>query len=228
MQHVDHVRTHDLAHLVQAQILGMLGGDHNRGRADGLAVFVAQRDLAFGIRSQARLRAGMARLSQRLQNAMGKVDGRRHQLIGLGAGITEHNALVARTLVLVAGRVHALGDIGGLGVQVDGHVSVFPVKAILLVADVLHSGARDLFDMGLIDFTFGAHQRRGTAHFARNDNAVGCGQCLAGHTRLWIGGQESIDDGVGYPVANFIWVSLRDGFTGEKETTLSQGALPWF
>ncbi len=69
---------------------------------------------------------------------------RRHQRLGLAAGVAEHDALIAGALILVAGAVDALGDVGGLRVQMDGDVGVLPVEAILLVADVADRHARQM------------------------------------------------------------------------------------
>jgi hypothetical protein len=56
------------------------------------------------------------------------VDRRRHQLRRLAAGIAEHDALVAGALVLVAGGVDALGDVGRLAVQQHVDLGVFQWK----------------------------------------------------------------------------------------------------
>ena len=53
----------------------------------------------------------MAGIGERAQNGMGVMNGRRHQYIGFAAGIAEHDALVAGTLVLVAATIDAHGDI---------------------------------------------------------------------------------------------------------------------
>ena len=70
------------------------------------------------------------------------IDRRRHQLGRLAAGVAEHDALVAGALVLVAGGVDALGDVGGLRVQQHFDLGVAPMEAVLLVADVLDRRAR--------------------------------------------------------------------------------------
>jgi hypothetical protein len=69
---------------------------------------------------------------------MGIVDRGGHQRAGFGAGVAEHDALVARAFVLVAGAVHALGDVAGLGVEVAFDMGVAPGEAGLVVADVAH------------------------------------------------------------------------------------------
>ena len=87
--------------------------------ADRLAVLVAQRDLALGVGPEAAARAPEWRASaSALEDLVGVVDRRRHQLGRLVAGVAEHDALVAGALVLVAGGIDALGDVGRLAVQV--------------------------------------------------------------------------------------------------------------
>ena len=112
--------------------------------ADRLAVDVAQRDLALGVGQQAldRLVVDVPQLADAVQDGVRVVDRRRHQRVGLAAGVAEHHALVAGALVLVAGGVHALGDVGRLRVQVAGDVRLVPAEAGLVVADVVdrHAG----------------------------------------------------------------------------------------
>ena len=69
------------------------------------------------------------------------MDRRRHQLRRFGAGIAEHDALVAGALVLVAGGVDALGDVHRLRMEQDVDLRRLPVESLLLVADVLDRGA---------------------------------------------------------------------------------------
>ena len=65
----------------------------------------------------------------------------------LVAGEAEHDALVARALVLVAGGVDASGDVRRLGVQQHLDRGVGPMEARLLVADLAHRLARQLLDV---------------------------------------------------------------------------------
>ncbi len=145
---------------------------------------------------------------------MGVIERRRHQLRRLAAGVAEHDALVARALILVAGRVDALRDIGGLGVKQHLDVGLAPMEPFLLVADVF-----DRLTGGLDDLLVGDS---GTANFARNDHPVGRGERLAGDAdligvdaRLAALAEEEIDDFVRNPVAHLVGVPLRHGFTGE-------------
>ena len=125
----------------------MLGGKHDLGRFDRLAIGIAQGHLAFGVGTEGLFLAGFARRGQQLQNLVAVMERRRHQGRGLAAGITEHDALIARAFILVAAGVHALGDVRRLGMQQDFDLGLFPVKTILLVADILDRGARHGFDL---------------------------------------------------------------------------------
>ena len=140
--------------------MGVLGGEHDLGRFHRLAVRIAQRDLALGVGQQGRFLAGMARIGQQFEDLVAVEQRRRHQRRGLAAGIAEHDALVARAFILVAASIDALGDMGRLGVQQHFDLGVLPVKAFLLVADVLDGGARHGFDFARRRPTWGRGFRR--------------------------------------------------------------------
>src|SRR3546814_7400434 len=78
----------------------MLGRQHDRVDADRDAVLVTQRDLALGVRAQPwqRRLLRFADLRLLLDDAMRVIDRCRHQLLGLVAGVAEHQALVAGAL----------------------------------------------------------------------------------------------------------------------------------
>ncbi len=116
--------------------------------ADRLAVLVADRDLALGVGAEhgGAVRLGLARLREVLEDLVGVEIGAGISSGRLVAGVAEHDALVARALVLVAGGIDALRDVGGLGVQQDLDVGVLPVEAVLLVADVLDGRAGQVDD----------------------------------------------------------------------------------
>ena len=141
---------------------------------DRLAVLVADRHLALGVGPE---RAGLARAARfrhQLENAMGIVERCRHQFRCFTAGVAEHDALVAGTLVLVARGVDALGDIARLGVQINLDRSLFPVKSGLLVADIFDREACEMGNVIARDRGRSAglagnhHAVRGRKRFARN------------------------------------------------------------
>ena len=114
----------------------MLVGHHDLRGRDRLAVLVFDGDLAFRVGPQCGFLAGMPCLRQKAEDAVRIVDRGRHEFRRLVAGITEHDALVAGTFILLLAGIDALRDVGRLRVQQDLDLHRFPVKAGLLVADV--------------------------------------------------------------------------------------------
>ena len=186
----------------------MLGGDDDRGRLHRLAVLIGDGDLALGVGAEGRRLAGFPRLVHEPQDAVGVVDRRRHQFRRLAAGVAEHDALVAGALVLVAGGIDALGDVGRLGVEQNLDLGGLPVEAVLLVADVADGLAGKVLDL--------VEDRVGAAHFAGDDDAIGGGERLAGDARLRQRREVGVDDGVGDPVADLVRMTFGDRLAGEQ------------
>jgi hypothetical protein len=61
---------------------------------------VLDRHLALGIRAEHAAFARFAGVGEQLQDLVGIVERRRHELRRLAAGIAEHDALIARALIL--------------------------------------------------------------------------------------------------------------------------------
>ena len=194
------VETHDLRHL------------------DRLAAFIADRHLTLGVGPERLCLARTARLRHQLENAVSVVDRSRHQFGCLAARVAEHDALVAGALVLVAGRVDALRNVGRLRVQMNFDARLLPMKAGLLVSDVLDC---EPGHMGEIV----ARQRRRPAGFAGNDDAIGGRKRLAGDAhparvpaepgRLV---EKRIDDFIGNAIAHLVRMAFGYQFAGEKKT----------
>ena len=146
---------------------------------------------------------------ERRQDRVGVVERRRHERVGLAAGIAEHDALVARALVLVAGLVDAERDVGGLRVNVDLDGGLGPVEAVLLVADLAHAVPRDGRER------LGGDRLR-SPYLARQHDPVGGDQGLAGHAGVGIERQIGIDHGIGDSVADLVRVPFRHRFAGEQ------------
>ncbi len=127
----------------------MLGGQDDLGHADRFAGDIFDRNLALGVGPEfdGVAVAGFARLGENFQNFMRIMQRRRHQIGRLVGRIAEHDALVARAFVLVAGGVDALGDIGGLRVQQNFDDRGLPMETGLFVANVLDRLASDFLDL---------------------------------------------------------------------------------
>jgi hypothetical protein len=142
---------------------------------------------------------------------VGVEDRRRHQVRGFVGGVTEHDALVARAFFPVGAglqRVDALRDVGGLRMQQDLDVAGLPVKAFLLVADVLDRRAHHAFDLVVGDGL-------GTAGLAGDHHLVGGGERLARRAdrpridaRLRAFTEKQIDDLVRDPVADLVGMTF--------------------
>ncbi len=207
-----HDRPQHLLDLGLLEVLDVLGGDHDAGRAHRLAVDVAQRHLALGVGQQAldRLVVDVPQFADAVQDGVRVVDRRRHQRLGLAAGVAEHHALVAGAFVLVAGGVHALGDVGRLGVQVAGDLRLVPAEPGLVVADVVdrHAG-----EMGQQVGRDGGRP----AGLAGEHHAVGGDQRFAGDARIGVGGEIGVQHGVAEPVGDLVGMALGDRLGGEQE-----------
>ena len=189
----------------------MLGRHHDRVGAHRLAVLISERDLAFGVRAKLRHPAGVPRLGHLMQDAVGVINRRRHQGLGLAAGIAEHDALVAGALflLLLGIGIDAHGDVGRLLVHVEFELGVLPVKALLLVADLAHGAARGVLDQSR------CHGFR-SAHLSGHDDAVGRHQCFDSHPRMRIGGHVEIYHGIGDAVAHLVGVTFRYRLAAEE------------
>ncbi len=150
---------------------------------------------------------------------MGIVDRRRHQLGRLGAGIAEHDALVAGALFLVGAglqRIDTLRDVGRLRMQQHIDLGLLPVEALLLIADVADGHARDVRDPVL------GHRLR-PARLARDDDLVGRGERLARGTngpRINAGlgtlPIKKVDDLIGDAIAHFVRMTFGNGLAREE------------
>ena len=156
---------------------------HDLAHADRLAVFILHGDLALGVRAQHLFLAGVAGLRDQSQDLVGVEDRRRHQVRRFVAGIAEHDALVAGAFFLVGARlqrVDALRDVGRLRMQQNLDIGGLPVKAVLLVADVLDRGAHHAFDLVVGD-GFGSAGFSGDHHLVRGSQRL-----AGGADRPWV------------------------------------------
>ncbi len=105
----------DLSYVARGEVrIQMLRRQNKRTDPNRLATFIAYRQLRFCIRAKPRLLSGFPNLGQPAQYGMGVVDRGRHQLVRLVDRVAEHDALIARALVLVLAGIDALRDVRGL------------------------------------------------------------------------------------------------------------------
>ncbi len=147
---LDDVLQHRRFQLFLADIGIVLGGQHHGVEGEGLAVLVvAQGYLALGVRAQPGQGALPADFRLLAHQAVGEVDGGRHQGIGLVAGVAEHQALVTGALVFRAAAVDTLVDILGLGPEGVQYRTGGVVEALVgaVVTDIPDGIADDFFNI---------------------------------------------------------------------------------
>ena len=193
-----------------ALVRAVLGRQHHGVDAVRLAVDIAHRHLALGVGAQKRQAAVLAQLGLALDQAVRVVDRRGHQLGRFVAGVAEHQALVAGAgvQVVVAGVVHALGDVLALLVVADHDRAALVVDAVLgvVVADALEGVARDL---DVVDVDVGGD-------FAGQHDQAGVGQRFGGDAGVRVLLEDGIEDRVGNLVGHLVGMAFGDGF-GSKE-----------
>jgi len=147
---------------------------------------------------------------------VGVIDRRRHERRGFLARIAEHDALVAGTFVAIASGIDALGDVGGLRMQVHFDIGLLPMKARLLVTDVFDGKPREVRNVILGD-------GRGPAGLARDHDTVGGRKRLAGNAyvpriptvaRPEI--EERVDHFIGNPVTDFVRMTFGNRLAREQ------------
>ena len=204
----DDLLDHRLAQVGQADLGVVLGGQHDRVDPLGAAVgVIAQRQLRFGIRAQPGQGAVAPHRRLAFDQAMGIGDRGGHQHVGLVAGIAEHQALVACALLLKAGAVDALVDLGRLLADDVDDRTGRPVKAHIrrVIADVGDHPAHDGFQI---------HPGTG-GDLSRDDGDAGLDHGLARHAGARVLGQDGVQDRVRNLVGDLVGMALGHGFRGE-------------
>ena len=187
-----------------------------RGKDDGMDLHglvrvpvILDGELGLGVRAEVRhqLRLLVADVGQDLQQEVAEVQGQRHIVLGVAAGVAEHHALVAGALVIGLGALHAAVDVGALLVQGGHHAAGVPVEHVLglVVADAVDGVA----DGGLdIDIGFGLD----LAH--HHDHARGA-EALARDLGFGVLAEELVQDGVADLVGHFVGMAFGNRFGGE-------------
>ena len=147
---------------------------------------------------------------------MGQRDSHRHELRGLVAGVAEHHALVAGTVLelvifavlVLKGLVDAHCDVAGLLVDVRDDAAGVAVKAVFcaVVAYLTNDLARDTRNVNIALGAYLTHDM---------DKAGGDGG-LAGDAPLRVLLKDGVEHGVGDLVAYLIGMPLGHGFGCEK------------
>jgi hypothetical protein len=204
---LDDVRQDAVADGVLGDVLVMLGGYHHRVDAPYLVAVEFHGHLGLAIGPEPGQLAVLADLRQPAGEQVAEMDGSRHQLRRVAAGVAEHQALVAG-----ATGVHAHGDVGTLLVDGHHHGAGVVVEAldVVVVADVLDHVAhqRGHGDVGL------------GGDLARHQHQPGGEEGLAGHAAAGVILQGGIKHRVGDLIRHLVRMALRDALGCEQVSPL--------
>jgi len=217
--------------LAVAAFLVVLRRDHDLGAADRLAVDIFHGHLALGVGLQVGELAVAPLLGKHLQDLVREVDRRGHVRallihLALGAGVTEHHALVAGALLFAALLflgIDAHRDVGRLAMQQHLDVGAVIRKAVLVVADVPDHIAGDLGDQLTVDHRLavdGAEQL--AAPLARDHDLVrgakrlaaepGIDQAVVGDAELDVLLDEGVEDRIGNLIRDLVGMTFGNRF----------------
>ena len=214
---LDDVLDAELFDLGVFDIFRMLRGDDDVGDRDGLAVLINDGNLRLRIGAQPRRFAALANLGQLTTETMREHDRRGHQLGSFVARVTEHQTLIASTLLrglLAFGLlgVHALSDVGRLlrHDDIDEHLIRVEHVVIVHVADFADGFARDgdEIELGL------------GGDFTADNGDVRLHIGFAGDAAELVLSQTGVEDGIGNGICDFVRVALADGL-GRKDVTVA-------
>ena len=210
-QHVlDDQFHHAFAQVFVRHFRVVLGRQHDGVDGHNLSAFVTASDLGLGVRAEVRhqLRLLVTDIGQDLQQEVAEIQGQRHIVLGIAAGVAEHQALVAGALIFRLGTVNTLVDVRGLladdvhhaaGCAVETHVGTG-------VADVGDHVTNDLLQVN--------PGRSGD--FAGDDCYAGFHQSLARHTGELVFSNDGVQHRVRNLVGDFVRMPFRHGLGGEK------------
>jgi hypothetical protein len=209
---LDHQLDDGLAERLVFDALVVLRRDDDRVAADRHVVLVLERDLRLAVGAEEVDLAALADARELARELVRVIDRRGHQVGRLVGRITEHEALVARALLLV--EAFALGD------------ALRDVRALLL--DRAQDGARVAVeaDRRVVVTNLehrAAHDGRhvdggGRGDLTRDDHHAGLRERLARNARLRVLRQDGVEDRVRDGIAKLVRVPLGDRFRRELVT----------
>mmetsp|Transcript_30132 Transcript_30132/g.86786 ORF Transcript_30132/g.86786 Transcript_30132/m.86786 type:complete len:315 (-) Transcript_30132:61-1005(-) len=213
------------------QGLRMLRGDHHcvdlpRLHGAVRSLQVLDRHLRLAIRPQPPEQAALAHVGQCLAQA--RRDGMRegHAILGLVAGVPEHDTLVAGAdIQVLLADMHAACDVGALLVDAHQYLARLVAEALAVDArEVVLVRVKSNFRDDAAHHLLVVHLRL-CCDLAGKHHHVVLGHCLASHLALRIRRQARIEDGVGDLIADLVGVALVDGLRREQEHALGLGLL---
>ena len=168
-------------------------------------VVVLNSHLALGVGTEvSHFLALAAYLGKHREEFVGKGERQGHISVGLVAGVAEHHALVAGTLLLRLGAVDAAVDVCALLMDSREDAAAFGLKLIggLGVTDAGNGAAHHVLNVYVsLRLYLACHN-----HLPRRDEG------FAGNFRIRVESQELVEHGVGNLVSHFVGMPFRHGF----------------
>ena len=203
-----------LANLLCAHLITVLRGNNNGINTNRLAVLIIfNGNLSLTVGTQIFECAVFANLGQTKRKLVRQRDRQGHQLGGLVASVTKHQALVARAEVKLVGIavfcfkgfVNTHCNIGRLRVQGDDNGTAIAVKTVFctVVTDLANGFADDSLNVHIRtggDLTHYTHKTRGA-------------ECFAGYAGHRVLAQHFVKDGIRDLVADLVGMPLGNRFT---------------
>jgi len=186
----------------------VLGGDDDGLDPPGNPPFVFDRDLGLAVRPEVGQGFVFPDIAQAADELVGQGDRQRHELLGFPAGVAEHQALVAGALIVLAGFIDALGDVGRLFMNRRDDAARFIIESVfrLGVSDLLDGIAHDFLEIAVAE----------GGDFPGDEDESRRGQRLAGDAAPRILPQQVVQHGVRDLIANFIRVTFGHRLGSEK------------
>ncbi len=201
-----------LLHVVVVGVGRVVDRHQDLDDAGRRVVLVLHRHLALCVRAGPGESAGSADAGELLEKPVRELDREGHERRGLVAGEAEHEALVPGA-ALVAG--HSLVDVRRLGVDQDLVPVFLPVEAE--VGDLVPYLSYNLSCQRFVIHLGGA------LHLPREEAEVRGDKAFAGHVGHRVVLDVGVENGIGYLVADLVWMAFRNRLAREQ---LAHGYLP--
>ena len=183
----------------------VLGRDYDGVDANRpVGLVVLDGELGLGVRPEIRheIAAPVADFRKHFQGQMRKIERKRHILLSVPAGVSEHHSLVAGALLLRVGADHAPVDVGTLLVDGREDSAGVAVEHVcrLVVADLVDDLAHLCLDVDICVLG---------PDFAADHHQAGAAECLAGDFGFRVLPEEFVEDCVRNLVGHLVRMSFR-------------------
>mmetsp|Transcript_66092 Transcript_66092/g.133146 ORF Transcript_66092/g.133146 Transcript_66092/m.133146 type:complete len:399 (-) Transcript_66092:21-1217(-) len=210
---LDHVLHEAFSDDVHGHLFAVLRRDHHRvhslGDRHALHVLVLDRDLGLPVGPHPVEELRLAHLRESKAEACCELVTQRHHGLRLVSGEAKHDALVARSDVLLFRRVNTLCDVGALLFNCHNYVDCLVVKPLcwIIITDLLERLANNHLVI---------HCCR-CRDLTKDHNHSSFGAALASHTTGRVILHAGIKNGIGDLITDFVWVAFIHRLASEEK-----------